>query len=124
MIVVDTDILIEILDKGSDIGEQALTKIKESTEPIAITSITLHEILYGRFKKSKDVGDILDLPVISYTREDARLSALLEVSAEKGGRKVSRLDSMIAAVSINHGARLYTNNIRDFSGFEGIELFE
>ena len=45
MIVLDTDILIEIFDKGSTRGEEILEKI-EGYE-IATTSITLHEIVYG-----------------------------------------------------------------------------
>ena len=123
MIIVDTDILIEILDKRSLLGETALNKIKESTEPFSITSITLHELLYGQIKKSKDTNDVLKLPVLSYTKEDAELSASLEARAESKGRRVSRTDSMIAAIAINYGAKLYTNNIKDFRNFEGLELF-
>jgi len=45
-IIVDTDVLIEILDRNSDEGDEALRKILESSENISITAINLHEILY------------------------------------------------------------------------------
>ncbi len=45
MIILDTDVLIEIFDKQSEQGNVALEKLERSGEDIAITSITLHEIL-------------------------------------------------------------------------------
>jgi predicted nucleic acid-binding protein len=45
MIVLDSDILIEVFDKESALGEEILGKI-EGYE-LATTSINLHEIVYG-----------------------------------------------------------------------------
>lgn len=45
MIVLDTDVLIEIFDKKSVVGEDILAEV-EGYE-VATTSINLHEILYG-----------------------------------------------------------------------------
>jgi PIN domain. len=53
MIIVDTDVLIEILDKGSKKGDKALARIEESEEDVAITSLTMHEVLYGVHKYGK-----------------------------------------------------------------------
>ena len=50
MILVDTDVLIEIFDKNSKKGEDALQRIEEAGEDIALTSLNLHEILYGLYK--------------------------------------------------------------------------
>jgi tRNA(fMet)-specific endonuclease VapC len=47
MIVIDTDVLIEILDKKSEKGGDALNRILQSGEEIATTTINMHEILYG-----------------------------------------------------------------------------
>jgi len=44
---VDTDVLIEILDRRSVKGEKALEKLVESGESVCITVINLHEVLYG-----------------------------------------------------------------------------
>ena len=83
MIIVDTDILIEIFDKQSEKGNLALKKLENSGEDIAITSITLHEILFGHYKFSKKVRDIVQINTIEFNKEDAELSAKIEFDMEK-----------------------------------------
>ena len=125
MIVIDSDALIEIYDKNSAKGEELLRRICESGEKPVITSITLHEVLYGLQKYGKPVGDIVRLPVLGYEKEDARLAAELELRAEKHGVSVARADAMVAAIAINSGAKLCTLNLRHFKRFEpfGLQLF-
>lgn len=128
MIILDTDVLIEIMDKKSRRGAELIKNIADSGEEIVITSINLHEILYGLFKIDREdvVKRVLELSVIEYNKEDARLSSKLEVEMEKRGRKVARLDCMIVAIAINRDAYLYTLNTRHFTGFEelGLRLFK
>ena len=125
MIVLDTDVLIEVFDRGSERGEAALEAIVESGEDIATTSINLHEILYGLEKYAKPVKDVLLLPVLPYTKRDAQTSAEIELRSEADGRAARRIDSMIAAIAINHGALLYTFNVGHFRPYEemGLTLF-
>ena len=125
MILADTDVLIEIFDKNSKKGETALMRIEKAGEDIALTSLNLHEILYGIFKyadKQKS-EKILLLDVVDFTKDDATLSARLEIKAEKRGNKIPRFDAMIAAVAINRGFKLFTFNKDHFEGFEELELF-
>ncbi len=125
MILADTDVLIEIFDKNSKKGEAALMRIDEAGEDIALTSLNLHEILFGIFKyadKQKS-EKILLLDVVDFTKDDAILSARLELRAEKRGNKIPRFDAMIAAVAINRGFKLFTFNKDHFKGFEELELF-
>jgi len=124
MILVDTDVLIEIFDKHSIKGEQALTKLEETGEEITISSLTLHEILYGLQKFGKTKGqEIQQLETVAFTKDDAILSATLELEAEKQGHKPSRIDTMIAAIAINRKARLYTFNQKHFQQFKNLQLF-
>ena len=125
MIVIDTDVLIEIFDKKSGRGEEALKKVVESGEGIGITAVNLHEILYGLRKYAKPAREILELPVLSYTKEDARLAAELELNAESRGVPVRRTDVMIAAMTMNNGAKLYTLDSKHFKPLEplGLKLF-
>jgi len=125
MITIDTDVLIEILDKKSEKGEQALEKILQSGEDITITAINLHEILYGLQKYAKPVKEVMLLPVLSYTKKDADLSAKLELETENRGRPIRRTDAMIAAITINNAASLYTLDQRHFKPLEalGLKLF-
>ena len=63
------------------------------------------------------------IEVVDFTKEDAALSAKLEVKAEKKGNKIPRIDAMITAVAINRGFKLFTFNKDHYDGFEGLELF-
>jgi tRNA(fMet)-specific endonuclease VapC len=125
MIVIDTNVLIEILDKKSQKGDEALNKIVESNENITITATNLHEILYGLQKYAKPIKEILQLPVLSYTKEDAKLAAELELKTEKTGITIRRTDAMIAATTINNNASLYTLDLKHFKPLEplGLRLF-
>jgi len=125
MILLDTDVLIEIFDRNSERGDEALEAILGSGEDIVTTSINLHEILYGMEKYAKPVKDVLLLPVLDYTKRDALISAEIEVEAERSGSAIRRTDAMIASVAINHGALLYTFNKNHFKPFEdmGLKLF-
>ena len=126
MIILDTDVLIEILDKKSDRGDGALKKVLQTDENIGITSINLHEILYGLLKYAKPVEEVMGLPVLNYTKKDAGLSAKLEVEAESRGFPIRRSDAMIAAITINNGARLFTLDFQHFVPVRafGLKLFE
>lgn len=124
MIILDTDVVIEILDKKSRKGDEALERIQASKETISITAITLHELLYGLEKYAKPANEITQIPVLGYIKEDAVLSAKLELGAEKKGVPTRRTDVMIAAVAINRAAALYTFD-RHFQAFldSGIKLY-
>jgi len=125
LILADTDVLIEIFDKNSNKGAAALQRIEDAGEDISLTSLNLHEILYGMYKyaDNKKSERIMLLEVVDFTKEDAALSAKLEVKAEKKGNKIPRFDAMIASVAINRGFRLFTFNKDHFEGFEELELF-
>ncbi|MBE0513291.1 type II toxin-antitoxin system VapC family toxin [Candidatus Bathyarchaeota archaeon] len=125
MIVLDTDVLIEIFDRKSGKGDETLKKILESGENISITAVNLHEILYGLRKYAKPVKEILQLPVLSYTKEDASLSAKIELETESRGAPIRRTDAMIAAITMNKGASLYTLDLKHFQPLKalGLKLF-
>ena len=125
MIVLDTDVLIEIFDRGSMKGEEALERLVRCGEDICITVINLHEVLYGLSKYAKPVREVLRLPVLSYRKEDAILASELELKLERRGMPIRRTDAMIAAITINNNAKLYTFDVRHFKPLEeyGLKLF-
>ncbi len=125
MIILDTSVLIEILDKKSEKGEQALQKIIHADDAVAITALTLHEIRYGLHKYAKTVPDELQqMDVLPFRSEDARLSAQLELACEQAGNMTSRIDAMIAAIAVNRNAILYTFNTRHFRCIDNLMLLE
>lgn len=123
MIIIDTDILIEIFDKKSKAGSQAFEKIIDSKDTFCVTVINLHEILYGLLKYAKPMDDVMLLPTLNFTKEDAKLSSQIEFKTEAKGKRALRTDSMIAAIAINNNAKLYTNNTAHFKDIDKLELF-
>jgi tRNA(fMet)-specific endonuclease VapC len=124
LILVDTDVLIEIFDRNSEKGDKALKKIEETGEDITTTSLNLHEILYGlhKYTDHAKLERILVLDAVEFTKDDAVLSSKLEVETEKKGQKVPRFDAMIAAVAINRGFKLFTFNEKHFKVFSDLTL--
>ena len=124
MIIIDTDALIEIMDKKSKKGECIFEKMEKSHEIFAITSITLYETLYFFMKKEKNISPIPLFRVYGFSRESAQKAAELEIELEKKGKRVKRTNIMIAAIVINEGATLCTLD-QDFNELQdqGLKLF-
>lgn len=125
MIILDTDVLIEIADKASVKGDEIYQKIISTQDNVAITSITMYEALYGLMKYAKPFQQLFSFRVFDFTTEDAREAARLEVNLEKKGKKIKRTDIMIASTTMNNGASLYTfdKDFKVLSDF-GLILFK
>ena len=125
MILLDTDVLIEILDRESQKGDELLASLEEAGEDVGTGSINMHELLYGLKKYSKSEARLAQLRVVPYAKDDSELSSRLELAAEKRGTAVRRLDSMIAAIAINRSAKLSTFDVGHFQQFakDGLKLF-
>ena len=123
MIIIDTDVLIEIFDRQSKRSLQAIKLLEESGDDIAITSISLHEILYGHLKRKKNIKEIETINTIDFTKEDAKLSAKLQNQAERNGIVIPIIDVMIAAIAINRNAKLFTYNTKHFKTINKLKLF-
>ncbi len=125
MTILDTDVLVEILDKKSEKGEQALQKIIHAGDAVAITSLTLHEIRYGLRKYATAApAELQQMDVLPFRGDDARLSAQLAFACEQAENMTSRIDAMTAAVAINRNATLYTFNTRHFQCIDDLSLLE
>ena len=124
MILLDSDIIIEVLDKNSDKGEALMHKIIQSGEEYCTSSVNMHEVLYEIEKYSKDFRSVLQLLTLEYTKKDSELSAVLELSAERKGKSIPRMDAIVASVAINNGCSLYTLD-EHFEVFtdNGLKLF-
>jgi predicted nucleic acid-binding protein len=125
MIAVDSDVLIEILDRKSEKGAEALKRILASGEEVCTTVISIHEVLFGLHKYGKPVKELLQLPVLNYTKNDAILSSKLELEAEQAGKPIRRTDTMVAAIAVNNNAVLFTFDLKHFGALKphGLKLF-
>jgi predicted nucleic acid-binding protein len=126
MIILDTDVLINILDKKTPLSKKILDKIREySDEEIVTTSLNLEEFLYGSLNRDIIIETnhaLLQLEILPFTKENAVISANLEVKLEKMGSKKTRGDVMIASIAIQQNAFLFTLNLKHFQVIPGLKL--
>lgn len=125
MIVLDTDVLVEMFDRNSTLGDILFDKLEGRR--VTTTSINMHEIGFGFLRIGKTIPDeLISLRVLPYDQEDALLSAKIEDQLENEGNLVGRFDTMIAAICINSGSQIATLNRKHFDRFKdfGLRVFE
>ena len=125
MIVADTNVLAEPLRAEPD--PRVLDWLAQHGRAVAITSITVGELLFGALRLAPGrhrehllsainalvagAGDQL----LAYDESAARHFAALREQREAAGRVVSVEDTMIAAICLAGGHELATRNLRDFA---------
>ena len=127
MILLDSDVIIEILAKDSTRGKNLLDQLKRLNEEFATTALNLEEILYGIYKQTPlhqlpEDHLLLQLPSLPFTAKDAEIAARMEVELERQGRKKPRGDILIAAIALNHQYKLFTLNKKHFSEIPLLKL--
>jgi predicted nucleic acid-binding protein len=123
-IVLDSDVLIKILNKKSLEGQNIYEKLEKTGGSFAITSITLYEILYFFMKRKMIIPPLHLLKVYEFSKQDAQKTAELEIEFENKKRKIQTTTLMISSIVINKGATLCSLN-KDFNELKdvGLKLF-
>jgi len=121
--VVDTSIFIEFLRK-KDKTKTVLYSLPETTT-IAISSVTLYELLMGATDKSKnkDVKILTeDLLILSLDQEVAKKSAEIYHQLRNENNMIEFRDIFIAATCLVHNMPLKTLNNKHFERVEGLKI--
>lgn len=131
MIVLDTNVLSEPLRADPD--SRLLRWLDELRDPVAVTSISVGEILSGvrALPEGRRRGDLeydveerfveLAQLVLPYDEPAAREFALMHQSRRQAGRPLDVVDGMIAGICRSRRVPLATRNVRDFEGL-GVDL--
>lgn len=132
MIILDTNVLSEVMNKTSDGRVRAWIENNESN--LALSVIVIAEIAYGierirpaeRSEKLEIAFDGIRKRYAGHILPFDDLSALvygkITGSAARRGQQISMADGLIAATALRYNAAIATRNIRHFAGL-GIELF-
>ncbi len=107
MIILDTSVVIELV-KGTGKGKEIQQRLWQET--VAITTITIHEILLGARKKEKEIIEKLFAAVyiLSYDQQAAHYSAGIEQLLYEHGKPIGRMDIFIAAICLANDVSLLT----------------
>ena len=126
-IMLDTNICIYLIKK-----QPPSVLERFSTFPvgdIGISIVTLAELHYG-VEKSRDQARnrtaleqfIAPLEVAEFDRGASHVYGRLRASLEEKGTLVGGMDLLIAAHAVSLGARLVTNNVREFRRIPGLRV--
>ena len=123
MILIDTNILIEIYKNNISIVEE-VKKIGQGN--ISISDITCAELYFGARNKKELQTIAKDLKKLQTIHIQAEISdkAVKLVEKYAMSHKLSIPDALIAATAICHNITLYTLNVKDFIYIENIKLYK
>lgn len=116
--LLDTNIVIYVLKRRP---KEVLDVFNINTSRMAISSITLSELLYGA-EKSQNIDKNLEaieefishLDVLPYDAKASQHYGQIKAALEKKGEIIGENDIHIVAHAISQGLTLVTNNLREF----------
>ena len=125
--LLDTNICIDVIKRRPEL---VLDRFNENAAYLAISSITLAELLHGAEKSSQPqrtfavVEDFCSrLDVLDYGAKAAQHYGQIRASLEQRGTPIGVNDLHIAAHARSEGLTLVSNNLREFERVDGL-LYE
>lgn len=96
-----------------------------SRRPLALSTVTLHEIWIGIAGRSP--GDepklrrlLEQVDLIDWTADDAIAASRLRADMRRLGRAIGAIDSLLAGQAQARGAAVATSNLREFARVPGL----
>ena len=120
MILVDTSVWIDFFNSASGPASRELRRLIDEGGSVALTGIVVTEVLQGLSRKVNRIDSyisrfaMLEPRGLSIFSEAAAISRL----ARSKGFSLTTVDTLIAAISIEHQAALFTLD-KDFSPIAG-----
>jgi tRNA(fMet)-specific endonuclease VapC len=124
--VLDSDHCIALL-----LGQLDLRSHSPADEPLAVTAVSVGELMHGVYKSGQVQENLArlsvllaSLVVLPYDEQAARRFGRLKAELERAGQRLSDLDLQIASVVIAHRAALVTRNRRHFDRIPDLVLHD
>jgi len=117
MKILDSDHCIAILR-----GRLSVEAYIEPDDTLAITTISIGELMHGAYKSAKPEENVLrvnilisSMQILSFDAMAARQFGQLKARLESQGNKLADLDLQIASMALTQNATLVTHNQRHFA---------
>lgn len=124
--LLDTNIVIYVIKRRP---AEVRHTFNQNTGRMAISSITLAELLHGAEKSSRMADNLRAiedftsrLEVLAYTPKAAQHYGSMRAALEKMGTPIGINDLHIAAHARSEGLVLVTNNVREFERVPALEI--
>ena len=127
--MLDTDYCIDLI-RIKAFRDMSLPWIRShEAGDLGISVITLAELEYGVQKSSNQERNkraldkfLLPLEVAEFDADAAVCYGKIRTSLEKGGKPIGSLDMLIGATVMALGIPLVTNNVKEFTKIQGLEI--
>ncbi len=110
-------------------GRLSLDAYVSPDELLAITAISVAELMHGASKSARREENIarLDillatLVILPFDEAAARRFGALKADLERTGSRLADLDLQIASIALSQGIPLITHNTRHFARIPGLQL--
>lgn len=127
MFVLDSDICVD-LHRGHGPSIDLVDRL-ESQGPLAVTAITVHELVQGIRAAADPERENLVLQrllsafdVLEFNGASGWIAGRVSAELIASGKPIGDLDTMIAACAIAHGGLLVTRNVKHFQRVPGIRM--
>ena len=129
--LLDTNILIELMDNNPSVISKLLTI---GFEKCCMSAISLHELYYGAFNANRksekhylrEVVRIRKLVekiiVLDLSGDAAEYYGNIKYALERKGKRVDEFDMIIAGHALCEGLTVVTDNIRHFENIPNIKV--
>ncbi len=124
MKILDSDHWIALLRGALDLRGRVA-----AGEELAITAISVGELVYGAERSARPAEKLLQLDillatitVVAYDDEAAHRFGRLKMALERRGERLADADLQIAAIALSRGVPLATHNGRRFERVPGLIL--
>lgn len=123
MVVVDSDVLIWVLQGRSEIRDRSKKLVVETNGFVFLTPIQIAEILAGARKKEAAItGEFLDsLSCLEITRDTGKLAGDF-INTYAKSHKITIADAIIAATTRINSCKLWTLNSKHYPMFKRVDF--
>jgi predicted nucleic acid-binding protein len=114
-LLLDTSVLIDVL-RSRQRRRELLADLARSGHSLATTALNVAEVFAGmRPEEQKQTEALLDvLDCYALTRTAGQLAGTLKNKWARRGRTLTLADAIVAAVALEQGCTLMTDNRKDF----------
>jgi predicted nucleic acid-binding protein len=116
LILVDSSVWVDFFSSKPGRGGEELRRMIEESEPFALTGVVVAEVLQGLTRDSSSIeGFLAQWDMLEPQGfETYRQAAAIYRAARARGISFTTIDTLIAAVALEHGASVFTLD-QDFS---------
>ena len=123
----DTNVWIRELNNAPSIVQARFRATRQ--DEIALCDIVKAELYFGAFKSPRVAENLTALATVfgafaslSFNNEAARVYGKLRADLFRRGTPIGPLDLQIASIALLNGCILVTNNTREFSRIDGLQI--